>query len=228
MKKKLLSTIIAFMAIAMSLPTYAQISQEAAGTYDGQLAIKVDDTNFDPINEKVYLTASDDTHATLEIRNFSFPGIPLGDIVVSDVELQRDGNTIILAPKEVDLNLIGEIGKVKVSLEQSTIKDNKLLLSLSVAPYSLDLDIHVGFEGTNTSTGISNTSADNKPVVYYDSTRDALITSKAENQKYGIYNVTGMQMISGIVTTNSINVSNLSKGLYLIKIGDSTMKFIKK
>lgn len=67
------------------------------------------------------------------------------------------------------------------------------------------------FEGINTSTGISNTSADNKPVVYYDSTRDALITSKAENQKYGIYNVTGMQMISGIVTTNSINVSNLSK-----------------
>lgn len=73
---------------------------------------------------------------------FLFSGIPLGDIVVSDVELQRDGNTIILAPKEVDLNLIGEIGKVKVSLEQSTIKDNKLLLSLS-SPYSLDLDIHV-------------------------------------------------------------------------------------
>lgn len=227
MKKKLLSTMIAFMAIAMSLPTYAQISQEAAGTYNGQLTIKVDETTMPPIQENVYLTASDDARATLEIKNFSFSGVPLGDITVPEVELQKDENAIVLAPKDVDINLTG-IGKVKVSLQRSTIIDKKLVLSLNVKPYEADLDIHVGFEGTNTSTGISNTAADNKPVVYYDSTKDALITSKAENQKYGIYNVTGMQMISGIVTTNSINVSNLSKGLYLIKIGDSTMKFIKK
>lgn len=227
MKKKLLSTMIAFMAIAMSLPTYAQISQEAAGTYNGQLTIKVDETTMPPIQENVYLTASDDARATLEIKNFSFSGVPLGDITVPEVELQKDENAIVLAPKDVDINLTG-IGKVKVSLQRSTIIDKKLVLSLNVKPYEADLDIHVGFEGTNTSTGISNTAADSKPVVYYDSTRDALITSKAENQKYGIYNVTGMQMISGIVTTNSINVSNLSKGLYLIKIGDSTMKFIKK
>lgn len=227
MKKKLLSTMIAFMAIAMSLPTYAQISQEAAGTYNGQLTIKLDETPIPPIQENVYLTASDDARATLEIKNFSFSGVPLGDITVPEVELQKDENAIVLAPKDVDINLT-DIGKVKVSLQRSTIIDKKLVLSLNVKPYEADLDIHVGFEGTNTSTGISNTAADSKPVVYYDSTRDALITSKAENQKYGIYNVTGMQMISGIVTTNSINVSNLSKGLYLIKIGDSTMKFIKK
>lgn len=226
MKKKLLSTIIAFMAIAVSLPTYAQISQEAAGTYNGQLTIKVDETIMPPIQEDIYLTASDDTHATLEIKNFSFANIALGNITVSEVELQKDGNTITLLPKTVDLKIA--IGTVKVSLDQSTIKDKKLELSLNVTPYELDVDVHVGFEGTNTSTGISNLSTDNKPVVYYDSARDALITPKAENQKYEIYNITGIQMMSGILTTDNINVSALSKGIYLIKIGNSTVKFIKK
>jgi len=37
-----------------------------------------------------------------------------------------------------------------------------------------------------------------------------------------------MQILSGILNAEEINVSNLSKGIYLIKIGNSTVKFIKK
>lgn len=227
MKKKLLSTILAFMAIAISLPTYAQISQEAKGVYNGQLLITVDETSADPIQENVYLTDEDDTHITLQIRNFAFGALQLGNITVPGVELQKDGNTIYLMPKTVDLDL-NIVGKVKVSLEQSTIIDNKLVLSLGVNPYNGDLDIHVGFEGANTSTGIADVSNDNKPTVYYDTTTGSIITKGAENLKYEIFNLTGVQTMAGVATSDNINVSNLTRGIYLIKIGNSTVKFIKQ
>ena len=42
MKKKLLTAIIAFIAITMSSSAYAQVSQEAAGTYNGTLTVSQD------------------------------------------------------------------------------------------------------------------------------------------------------------------------------------------
>ena len=54
-----------------------------------------------------------------------------------------------------------------------------------------------------------------------------IIIKNIKNQKYDIYNITGMQILSGILNAEEINVSNLSKGIYLIKIGNSTVKFIK-
>lgn len=227
MRKKLLSTILAFMAIAVSLPTYAQISQEAKGVYSGQLIISLDGSAGDPLPENVYLTDDDDTHVTLQIKNFSFAMMQLGDITVPEVELQKDGKTINLLPKTVDIDL-NMIGKVKVSLEQSTIINNKLVLSLGVTPYQGDLDIHVGFDGTNTSTGIYDVSSENKPTVYYDATTGSIVVKGAENLKYEIYNLTGMQTMTGIITSENINVSNLTKGIYLIKIGNNTVKFIKQ
>lgn len=226
MKKKLLSTILAFMAIAVSLPTYAQISQEAKGVYSGQLIISLDGADGDPLPEDVYLIDEDDTHVTLQIKNFSFAMLQLGDITVPGVELQKDGNTINLLPKTVDIDLL--IGKVKVSLEQSTITNNKLVLSLGVSPYEGDLDIHVGFNGTNTSTGIYDVPTENKPTVYYDATTGSIVVKGAENLKYEIFNLTGVQTMTGVIASENINVSNLTKGIYLIKIGNNTVKFIKQ
>ena len=67
MKKKLLTAIIAFIAITMSSSAYAQVSQEAAGTYNGTLTVSQDgNTMGKPSTENVYLTATDDSHVTLE------------------------------------------------------------------------------------------------------------------------------------------------------------------
>ncbi|WP_455587710.1 calycin-like domain-containing protein [Bacteroides sp.] len=228
MKRKLLSTILAFMAITISLPTYAQISQEAQGTYNGELVVTVDEGEPVKMPENIYLTATDDTHVTLEIRDFKFGGaIIIGTITVENVELQKEGNTINLKPTTCNLTL-AIVGEVKVSLEQSTIKNNTLTLSLQVNPEGGDLDILVDFEGTITSTGIADISTNNKPTAYYDAATDALVAKGAENQKYEIYNVAGVQTLSGVITTDQINVSALSRGLYLAKIGNSTVKFIKK
>ena len=54
--------------------------------------------------EDIYIIAEDANHIRLEIRNFKFSvggsTIELGDIIIPSVELQKDGNTIVLLPKE--------------------------------------------------------------------------------------------------------------------------------
>ena len=67
-----------------------------------------------------------------------------------------------------------------------------------------------------------------KTVIYYNVETNILTIKGADNQKYDIYNVTGMHVISGILNTEEVNVSALSKGLYLIKMENYTTKFIKK
>ena len=37
-----------------------------------------------------------------------------------------------------------------------------------------------------------------------------------------------MEILSGVLNTEEVSVSTLSRGLYLIKIGNTTVKFIKK
>ena len=184
--------------------------------------------------EDIYIIAEDDNHIRLEIRNFKFSvggsTIELGDIIIPSVELQKDGNTIVLLPKEdVKVNLPDPIGEVSVDLNRSTIVDKEISLILVVeTTYPTRLIVDVTFEGTQTSgSGIQSTTTE-KPVVYYNAEIDALIVEGAENQKYNIYNITGVQTLSGILNTKEINVTALQRGIYLIKIGDNTVKFIKK
>ena len=233
MKQKLLKVMIAFIAIVMPNLSYAQ-SQEAAGTYNGTLGVKVGGMPAGDSTEDIYIIAEDANHIRLEIRNFKFSvggsTIELGDIIIPSVELQKDGNTIVLLPKEdVKVNLPDPIGEVSVDLNRSTIVDKGISLILVVkTTYPAQLIVDVTFEGTQTSgSGIQSTTTE-KPVVYYNAEIDALIVEGAENQKYNIYNITGVQTLSGILNTKEINVTALQRGIYLIKIGDNTVKFIKK
>lgn len=236
MKKQLLTTLIAFIAITMSSSAYAQLSQEAAGTYNGTLEVYMMEPNKIPLGsstENVYLTAATDAdHIKLEIKNFTFylgtEPLLLGDIIIPDVALEKDGNIINILPKKVELEL-NLVGKVNVYLNKSTIINKEITLSLNVEttpPYP-DMYIYVDFKGVVTPTGTSDITL-NKPTIYYNPSTDALMVQGAENQKYDIYNITGIPTISGILTTNNINVSVLSRGLYIIKIGNTTVKFVKK
>lgn len=229
MKQKLLKVMIAFIAIVMPNLSYAQ-SQEAAGTYNGTLGVKVGGMPAGDSTEDIYIIAEDDNHIRLEIRNFKFSVGSSAIVIIPSVELQKDGNTIVLLPKEdVKVNLPDPIGEVSVDLNRSTIVDKEISLILVVeTTYPAQLIVDVTFEGTQTSgSGIQSTTTE-KPVVYYNAEIDALIVEGAENQKYNIYNITGVQTLSGILNTKEINVTALQRGIYLIKIGDNTVKFIKK
>lgn len=238
MKKKLLKTMIALIAIAVPSISYAQ-SQEAVGTYNGQLTVSI---QTDPEGEPTILGSSkedvkieagkDDSHIKLVIEDFKFsmgPGIdiPIGTIEVPEIELQKSENTITLLPKSTPIDDL-PVGPVTVNLKLSTIINQKLNLTLSVVTEDFAVPIDVTFEGTKTGGSGTHDITAERPNVYYDAEGDILIVQGAENQKYEIYNVAGVQTLSGVITTDQINVSALSRGLYLAKIGNSTVKFIKK
>lgn len=232
MKQKLLKVMIALIAIVMPSLSHAQ-SQEAAGTYSGTLGVTVGGFPAGDTKEDIYIIAEDDNHIRLEIRNFKFSvgesTIELGDIVIPNVELQKEGNTITLLPTDAQVTLPEPIGTVSVHLNQSTIVNNNISLTLIVQTiYPVPLQVDVTFNGTKTGgSGVQNTNAE-KTVVYYNPTINAVIVKGAESQKYDIYDVAGIPTLSGVLNTEEINVSTLSKGIYLIKIGDNTVKFIKK
>lgn len=226
MKQKLLKTMIALIAIVMPNLSYAQ-SQYAEGTYNGTLNVKVGPMESDIKNENVYIIAEDANHIRLEIREFKFQELLLGDIIIPNAELQKEENKIIILPITAKLSL-PDIGDVDVQLNKSTIVNKELVLTLSVSVPGLPLPVNVSFTGQlATGSGIYDTATE-KINAYYNSATSSLIVKGAENQKYDIYNVTGVQTMTGIITSENINVSNLTKGIYLIKIGNNTVKFIKQ
>lgn len=230
MKQKLLNVTIALLAIIVPSLIYAQ-SQEAAGTYNGKLDVFLSDYPAGSSTENVYLSVEDDTHITLEIKDFKFEigegSIDIGDILIPNVKLQKEESTIVILPADAQLN-IPTIGNVDIHLNQSTITNNRLELNLNVTPVAPPLAVEVKFSGTKTGgSGILGIVTE-KPTIYYNSATDALIVKGADNQMYDIYNVTGVQALSGVVNAEEINVSALSRGLYLIKVGNTTVKFIKR
>lgn len=230
MKKKLLNVLVALVAIVMPNLGYAQ-SQEAAGTYYGTLSVAIG-IPVGNSEENVYLIAENDNHIRLEIKDFKFDvggqELLLGDIIIPNVELQQEGNTVVILPADAQLVLPDPINEVNVHLNQSTIINKELKLTLSVNVADLPVPVTVSFTGLlATGSGVYDVATE-KVNAYYNSATSSLIIKGAENQKYDIYNVTGMQILSGIVTSENINVSNLTKGIYLIKIGNNTVKFIKQ
>ncbi|WP_202703037.1 T9SS type A sorting domain-containing protein, partial [Flavobacterium sp. UGB4466] len=58
--------------------------------------------------------------------------------------------------------------------------------------------------------------------------KDILTISNIENEEYAIYNLTGQQIQAGSTQTGQIDVSNLSKGLYIIKVKSTNKQFMKE
>ncbi len=236
MKKNLL--LLFTVLIAASLTSFAQadgIAQEAAGAYNGPLKVSSDGiTMGQPSKENIYLVATDDTHVTLQIKDFKFTfgtsTIPLGDIIVENAEVSKEGNTIRIQPKDVTLELIQPIGKVEVHLQASSITDNTLTLALNVETiYPTALVIDVDFTGKRNTESIHPAMTADKFTISPSTATDHITVKGAAAQAtYSIYNITGSPVSSGALNNNTISVSGLSKGIYLLKIGNRTVKFVKK
>lgn len=235
MRKNLLLLFVAW--IATSMASFAQgqgVAQEAAGAYTGSLKVSSDGVTMgQPSTENIYLIATDDTHVTLEIRDFKFTlgtmTVPLGDVIVEGAEVSKEGNTIQIHPTDATLELIQPIGQVQVHLQASSITDHTLTLALTVETiYPTELVIDVDFTGKTNSESIYQAATD-KFTIYPSATTDRIqVKGAPEHVAYSIYNITGSHINSGVLSSNTISVSGLAKGIYLLKIGNRAVKFVKK
>lgn len=104
-----------------------------AGTYNGE--IKVDLGAGDPIssNKDIIISKSGENKVNLELKNFAFQELEVGDIKVSDVEIKESKDGYTMSPKTVTLDLAnGELKDVKVTISNGTFVDNKMSIKLDI------------------------------------------------------------------------------------------------
>jgi len=93
----------------------------------------------------------------------------------------------------------------------------------------LGMVISVKFEGTNPNiVDISNDLAKTAGVVAYASQDGSILYVKGLEAEaaYTIYNVLGSAVASGVVS-DTVDVSSLPKGIYILKVANTTFKFSK-
>lgn len=167
--KKIFTLIVAIIATVSSM---AQTTE-----YVGPIDILVDDVPATLDDTSVLVTKNGDGTYKVELRNFSFAGVPVGNITVSSLtaENNADGsisltstpngqNNIKISGSALALLLGGGLqGDVTAKID-----GNKFILDLPLEIATLGQTILVHFEGESTSAGIGNITADAKATVVYN------------------------------------------------------------
>jgi hypothetical protein len=76
--------------------------------------------------------------------------------------------------------------------------------------------------------GISDITKDRKLTVYPNPAKEGLYLKNAEGQAYLITDIAGRVLLQGSMKGRSIDVGMLNSGLYLLRIGTETVKFVKE
>lgn len=237
MKKRLLTLALAVSAICFSVN--AQSGADVAGTYTGDLDVNFT-IDFPTTQASITILDEGDGYIGFELKNFMLPSpepngdpMPVGTIILSDIELyKKDGVTLfdktqeieILSGDDTELDWMGpNLGKLSVSLK-GKVEGNMITIDPITIPLEGLGTVAVKFAGTkNGGSGIKNNTLS---AIYYDVNSSSVIVSAGQN--YQIYNIAGQLVKSGRASGNAVSVSELHNGLYLIKMGKTTVKFVKK
>lgn len=101
---------------------------QIAGTYNGDLYV---DLVEEPVKQDIVITKKSAETIDLSLSNFSFGGMPVGDIKIETTVSGSDG-VIKLADKKTSMSLAGETINADVELTSASVKDNKLVLKIKV------------------------------------------------------------------------------------------------
>ncbi|MEG1904982.1 MAG: calycin-like domain-containing protein [Bacteroidales bacterium] len=254
--KKLLLSILTCLAI---LPVGATNLEELTGSYTGTLSVKLnsDDDNgvsLDPEDGKlpvipIYIEEEVDKNTMkFSLNNFSFMGIPVGDIIVSDVTIDETGTIhapqVILDKRGDDIMSLGYLPttltgsivngkalfKIKVEWNQNgKDKDGNWLEPSQWNPESV-IPVFVTFNGVKDVTDNINKYYENTIKTIYSNNKLSL--TGAEITGFSIYNINGALVDNYNSYFNIIDLTKYPLGVYLVKIntnlGTITRKVYRK
>jgi hypothetical protein len=127
----------------------------------------------------------------------------------------NDGADISISEIKAD----GSLGERFRTMDSWTIENGKLP-GLFGKP--VELPVHLG------GVGINNNKLDNSLIVWY---QNGLIhiSGLLQNEKYAIYTVSGILIYEGIALreTETVRVTSLLSGIYIVKAGNKVVKLIK-
>ena len=120
------------------------IGEELNGVYKGALDIELGGTPIgNNIPQKVYITKTGDNMLKMELKNFSFTGLDLGDIVVEEIIVVKNGaENSFTGTQKLTLTGVG-------ACDVTVIGDIKAdVLDMDIAVKAGILNVVVDFEGT--------------------------------------------------------------------------------
>jgi len=240
MKLKFFSFLALFFAVA-----FTANAQQIAGTYNGTMIVEVvvPEPNVVPFpNQDIIITDEGGGLVKLSILNFSFMGFDIGNLEVSGISATNTGGTTTLSKAgfsngpSVDVGL-GELPTVITLNTANITSGGVLMLDLSVDLYVEYVDsgfgvvlqenvANVTFTG-NRSTGIFSPNAE-KITIYPTVATDVIVVEGFENAGYTIFNPSGISVKQGKISTETISVSALNTGVYILNINGISATFIKR
>ena len=153
MKKKVLNlflllTLLGFVGCSSDKDDVPSVDfDQIAGVYKGTLAVEVESIGIDTkgIPAKVYVEKSGENKVTVKLKDFSFEGIELGDIIVKDMSVKKRGSKHELSGQD-RLSLI--VGECDVKVD-GDIEGKKLDLDIDINVVSgaVSMKVEVEFEG---------------------------------------------------------------------------------
>lgn len=117
------------------------IQTEFDGVYKGALDVKVTSLNIDEkgIPQKVYITKTGENLFKLELKQFAFQGIVIGDIIVENIAVIKTGDNCTFAGS-TNLNLV--VGQCAVAVKGSIVGENITMdITVDVATPSMKVDV---------------------------------------------------------------------------------------
>lgn len=121
------------------------IQTELDGVYKGALDVKVTSLNIDAKNipQKVYITKTGENLIKLELKQFAFQGIAIGDIVVENILVVKKGDNCTFTGN-ADVTLV--VGQCAVSVK-GTIEGGHIAIDIMVNVASPSMKVEVTFAG---------------------------------------------------------------------------------
>lgn len=241
MKKVLLTVCLFVMATVAS----AQLADKVAGTYTGDLDVFFQAQFPTANNVSVEIEKSDDLHINFYLNNFVLSAggdvIPVGNVTLTNIELTQDVDSVKFTATQTitiaagNLEEYGQddwmgpiLGPLSVSISGKVVGDSVIIEPITIPLGELVGTVSVTFKGKNPSYVAIKDVKMSKVVLTASAVQNELSFAGIEGAaNYAIYNIAGNMVKQGY-TAGRVDVSAFSNGIYLVKIGDATMKFVKR
>lgn len=147
-----------------------------------------------------------------------------GLIFISHISMAQTKLSIIYHDDTEQTYSVSEDGKVYFQDSNLIIEDETILVNAEIS------SIRKIIFPENETANIINTDQESDLFIYPNPAKDFIFIANSQEERIivKIYSVNGQLMLSGEFDSGSqINVGNLKKGLYLIKVNEKTLKFSK-
>lgn len=131
------------------------LADGVAGGYKGDLQIAIPLLQYDSTStQNITLSKVGENKLKLELNDFSFPvngiALNLGNIIVNNIPLTQNGETVVLTETQVPVTLIAPINDVKVTVS-GTITGKVADLKIDVTEAFAVNTVNVTFKGEKTA-----------------------------------------------------------------------------